>query len=53
MERKQHHHSRLVVHCADDLADDTCSLHGAAISLSLNTDRAPPERYGGRQRGRG
>ncbi|MDY0071657.1 MAG: nitrous oxide reductase accessory protein NosL [Thauera sp.] len=41
MDRKQFHHSRMVVHYADDLADSTCSLHCAAISLSLNIDRDP------------
>ena len=41
MDRKQYHHSRMVVHYADDLADGTCSLHCAAISLSLNIDRDP------------
>ena len=41
MDRKQFHHSRMVVHYADDLADGTCSLHCAAISLSLNIDRDP------------
>ena len=41
MDRKQYHHSRMVVHYADDLADGTCSLHCSAISLSLNIDRDP------------
>lgn len=41
MDRRQFHHSRMVVHYADDLADGTCSLHCAAISLSLNVDREP------------
>lgn len=41
MDRRQFHHSRMVVHYADDLADGTCSLHCAAISLSLNIDRDP------------
>ena len=41
MDRKQYHHSRMVVHYGDDLADGTCSLHCAAISLSLNIDRDP------------
>ena len=41
MDRKQYHHSRMVVHYADDLANGTCSLHCAAISLSLNIDRDP------------
>lgn len=41
MDRKQFHHSRMVVHYGDDLADGTCSLHCAAISLALNIDRDP------------
>lgn len=41
MDRKQYHHSRMLVHYSDDLADGTCSLHCAAISLSLNVDREP------------
>ncbi len=41
MDRKQFHHSRMLVQYSDDLADGTCSLHCAAISLSLNIDREP------------
>lgn len=41
MDRKQYHHSRMVVHYSDDLADGVCSLHCAALSLSLNIDREP------------
>ena len=41
MDRKQYHHSRMVVHYGDNLADGTCSLHCAAISLALNIDRDP------------
>lgn len=41
MDRKQYHHSRMLVHYSDDLADGVCSLHCAAISLSLNVDREP------------
>ncbi len=41
MDRTQFHHSRMLVHYSDDLADGTCSLHCAAISLSLNIDREP------------
>ena len=41
MDRKQFHHSRMVVHYSDDLYDGTCSLHCAAISLSVNLDRDP------------
>lgn len=45
MDRKQYHHSRMLVHYSDDLADGTCSLHCAAISLSLNVDREPKGIY--------
>lgn len=41
MDRKQYHHSRMLVQYSDDLADGVCSLHCAAISLSLNVDREP------------
>lgn len=41
MDRKQYHHARMLVQYSDDLADGTCSLHCAAISLSLNIDREP------------
>ncbi|MCP4670709.1 MAG: twin-arginine translocation pathway signal protein [Desulfobacula sp.] len=39
MMRKMWNHSRHLVHYDDDLVDPTCSLHCAAISLSLNLDR--------------
>jgi len=45
MDRKQYHHSRMLVHYSDDIADGTCSLHCAAISLSLNVDREPKGIY--------
>lgn len=45
MDRTQYHHSRMLVHYSDDLADGTCSLHCAAISLSLNVDREPKGIY--------
>jgi nitrous oxide reductase accessory protein NosL len=45
MDRKQYHHSRHLVHYADDLADGTCSLHCAAISLAINLDRGPKAIY--------
>ena len=45
MDRKQFHHSRMLLHYSDDLADGTCSLHCAAISLSLNMDREPKAIY--------
>lgn len=41
MDRRQYHHSRMLIHYSDDVADGTCSLHCAAISLSLNVDREP------------
>ena len=41
MNRKQWHHSRHLVHYSDNKVDPTCSLHCAAISLSLNIDRQP------------
>ena len=47
MDRKQYHHSRMVVHYSDDLADGTCSLHCTSISLSLNIDREPKGIYVG------
>jgi copper chaperone NosL len=47
MDRKMFHHSRMLVHFIDDLADGTCSIHCAAISLSLNVDREPKGIYVG------
>jgi copper chaperone NosL len=47
MDRKQYHHSRMLVHYSDDVADGTCSLHCTAISLSLNVDREPKGIYVG------
>jgi nitrous oxide reductase accessory protein NosL len=41
MDRKQYHHSRMLIQYSDDLPDGTCSLHCAAISLSINIDREP------------
>ena len=41
MDRAQYHHSRMLIVYSDDLPDGTCSLHCAAISLSLNIDREP------------
>lgn len=41
MDRKHYHHSRMLIQYSDDLADGTCSLHCAAISLALNVDREP------------
>ncbi|HSB67907.1 MAG TPA: nitrous oxide reductase accessory protein NosL [Candidatus Methylomirabilis sp.] len=45
MDRRQFHHSRMLVHYSDDLPDATCSLHCAAISLALNIDRGPKAIY--------
>lgn len=45
MNRGQFHHARMLVHYSDDLPDGTCSLHCAAISLSLNVDRGPKAIY--------
>jgi nitrous oxide reductase accessory protein NosL len=45
MDRKEFHHSRMLVQYSDDLPDGTCSLHCAAISLSLNLDREPKAIY--------
>jgi copper chaperone NosL len=45
MDRRQFHHSRMLVHYSDDLPDATCSLHCAAISLSINIDRGPKAIY--------
>ncbi len=45
MSRKKWNHSRMLIHYADDLVDGTCSLHCAAISLSINLDRGPKAIY--------
>ena len=45
MDRTMWNHSRHLVHYDDDLVDPTCSLHCAAISLSLNLDRGPKAIY--------
>ncbi|RAU20332.1 twin-arginine translocation pathway signal protein [Paramagnetospirillum kuznetsovii] len=45
MDRKEYHFSRHLVHYSDDLVDGTCSLHCAAISLSVNLDRVPKAIY--------
>ncbi len=45
MNRTKWHHSRHLVHYDDGLADGTCSIHCAAISLSLNLDRGPKAIY--------
>ncbi len=45
MDRRQYHHSRMLVHYSDDLPDATCSLHCASLSLALNIDREPKAIY--------
>ena len=45
MDRKMWNHSRHLIHYGDDMIDPTCSLHCAAISLSLNLDRTPKAIY--------
>ena len=47
MDRKQYHHSRMLVQYNDDLPDATCSLHCTALSLGLNVDREPKAIYVG------
>ncbi len=41
MDRKQLHHSRMLIQYSNDVPDGVCSLHCAAISLSLNIDAEP------------
>ncbi|MBF0290100.1 MAG: nitrous oxide reductase accessory protein NosL [SAR324 cluster bacterium] len=45
MGRKKWHHSRHLIHYSDNLVDPTCSIHCAALSLSLNLDRSPKAIY--------
>ncbi len=45
MDRRQWHHSRHLIHYDDNRVDGTCSIHCAAISLSLNIDRGPRAIY--------
>ena len=47
MMRKMYSFSRHLIVYADDTVDGTCSLHCAAISLSLNMDRGPKTIYAG------
>lgn len=47
MDRTKFSHTRHLVHYDDDLVDGTCSIHCAAISLSLNIDRGPKAIYAG------
>ncbi len=41
MDRKQFHKARMLVQYSDGLLEGTCSLHCAAIGLSLHVDREP------------
>lgn len=41
MDRRQYHHSRMLIHYGNDVPDAVCSLHCAAISLTLNVDAEP------------
>lgn len=45
MSRSKFNHSRHLIVYDDDLVDGTCSIHCAAISLSLNIDRGPKAIY--------
>ena len=45
MSRTKFSHTRHLLHYEDDRVDGTCSLHCAAISLSLNIDRGPKAIY--------
>lgn len=47
MERAKFSHSRHLLVYEDDTVEGTCSLHCAAISLSLNMDRGPKAIYAG------
>ena len=41
MDRRQFHHSRMLIHYGNGVPDGVCSLHCAAISLSINIDAEP------------
>lgn len=45
MDRRKWHFSRHLIHYNDDLVDGTCSLHCAAVALSLNLVRGPKAIY--------
>lgn len=45
MSRKQYDFSRHLIHYQDQVVDATCSIHCAAVSLSLNLDRGPMAIY--------
>ena len=41
MDRAKFHHSRMLIHYGDDVADPLCSLRCAATSFTLNLGRGP------------
>lgn len=41
MDRRQYHHSRMLIQYGNNVPDAVCSIHCAAISLSLNIDAEP------------
>ena len=41
MDRRQFHHSRMLIHYGNGVPDAVCSIHCAAISLALNIDAEP------------
>lgn len=41
MDRKAFHHSRMLIRYSSNVPDAVCSLHCAAISLSINVDAEP------------
>lgn len=41
MDRRQYHHARMLIQYGNDVPDAVCSIHCAAISLSLNIDAEP------------
>ncbi len=47
MVRAQFSHTRHLIHYEDDAVDATCSLHCAAIGLSLNMDKGPKAIWAG------
>ncbi len=47
MERAKFSHTRHLIHYEDDSVDGTCSLHCAAIGLSLNMDKGPKAIWAG------
>jgi nitrous oxide reductase accessory protein NosL len=46
MDRKQFHHSRMLVQYSDDLVDGVCSIHCLGLSLGVNIDREPKGIWG-------